>query len=141
MTAGLHIFQVKLPEIGPLSVFRSFNDQSFPFRLEAGGDTWSMTVNDAARLGRCADTIARRFHGAATRGDSVKAGPVFRRKDDAGALIIEIGIDDDDTMYLQLFELPRVTLRDAQSRALLAALQRVGEDARTCGGDALGLAR
>lgn len=141
MTAGLWIFQLTLPTIGLLSARRDFGEELFPFRLECSGDAWSMTIDDAARLGRCADTITRRFQGAAKRGDHVNVGPVFRRKDDAGELIIEIGIDGDETTYLQLFELPRVTLQGEQSRALLAALHRVGEDARTCGGNTLGLAR
>ena len=102
-----------------------------------------MTVDDAVRLGRCADTIARRFHGAARRGGNVQVGPVFRRKDDAGELIIEMGIDGDDTTYLTLFELPRVTLQGAQAEQLLAALCRLGADARSIpgAGNALGLAR
>jgi hypothetical protein len=142
MTAGLRVFEIQLPTIGALAVWRDFQEQLFPFRLECSGDVWSMTVDDAVRLGRGADTVARRFRGAAKRGDSVKVGPVFLCKDDAGELIIEIGIGDNDTTYLTLFNLPRVTLQGEQSRALLAALRRVGDDARTCGGgNALGLAQ
>lgn len=141
MNAGLHIFQIELPSIGRLSAFRDFAEELFPFRIECSGDVWSMTVDDAARLGRAAATITRRFQGAARRGDHVVVGPVFRRKDDAGVLIIEIGIDGDDATYLTLFDLPKVTLQGEPSRQLLAALRRVGDDAQTCGGSSLRLAR
>lgn len=141
MTASVRIFQIELPTIGALSAWRDFNGQLFPFRLECSADVWSMTVDDAARLGRSADTVARHFRSAASRGDNVKVGPVFVRKGDAGELIIEMGIADDDTTYLQLFDLPKVVLQAKQSRALLAALRRVAEDAHACGGNVLGLAR
>jgi len=130
MTAGLRIFEIRLPVIGALAVWRDFNEELFPFRIECSADVWSLTTSDAVRLGYCADTIANRFHGAAKRGDAVKAGRVFSRKDDAGEPIIEIGIVDDATTYLQLFDLPRVELQGERSRALLAALRRLGEDAR-----------
>jgi hypothetical protein len=141
MTAGLRIFQIELPTIGALAAWRAFNEPLFPFRLECRGDAWSMTVDDAARLGRCAGMIADRFRFAAKRGDAVKVGRAFSRKDDAGELIIELGVASDDATYLTLFDLPRVELHGEHSRALLAALQRVGDDAGTCGGNVLGLAR
>jgi hypothetical protein len=143
MTAGLRICEIKLPVIGGLAVWRDFGEQLFPFRLECGGDIWSMTIHDAVRLGRCADTVVRRFEGAARRGDSVNVGRVFSRKDTAGEVIIEFGIDDDVTTYLQLFDLPRVTLQGAQAEQLLAALRRVGDDASSIrgAGNSLGLAQ
>jgi len=133
MTAGLRIFEIKLT-IGAVAAWRDFAEQLFPFRLECGGDVWSMTVDDAVCLGRCADTIVSRFQAAARRGDNVKVGPVFRRKDDAGEPIIEMGIDGDDATYFTLFDLPKVTLQGEQSRQLLAALRRVGDDARSIPG-------
>jgi hypothetical protein len=144
MAGRLRVFQINLPTIGALSAWRDFDEQSVPFTLEASVTDvfWSMTVDDAVRLGRCADVISCRFRGAAARGENVKVGPVFTRKGDAGELIIEIGIVDDDAIYLRFFDLPEVTLHGEQSRALLAALRCVGDDARTCGGgDALGLAQ
>ena len=142
MTAGLRVFQLRLPVIGEVSVFRAFDEALFPFRLDAGGDAWSMTVGDAARLGRAAGTIARRFRSAVRSGDGVAVGSVFRRRDMAGALIIEIGIVDDASIFVQLFELPQVTLRGEQIDELVDGLLHVGDDARLCGGgNALGLAR
>jgi hypothetical protein len=134
MTAGLRVFEIELPTIGALAAWRDFNEQLFPYRLERYADVWSMTVDDAARLGRCADVIMRRFNFAARRGESVKSGPLFIRKEDSGELIIEIGIVDDESIYLQLFDLPKLTLRDEQSRKLLVALRRVGDDARGISG-------
>jgi hypothetical protein len=144
MAAGLRVFQVELPTVGALSAWRDFAEQSFPFTLEASVTDvfWSMTVDDAVRLGRCADVISYRFRGAAARGENVRVGPVFSLKDDAGEQIIEIGIVDDDAIYLRFFDLPEVTLHGEQRRVLLAALRCVGDDARTCGGgNALGLAQ
>jgi hypothetical protein len=143
--AGLRIFQLDLPTVGALSAWRVFGEQLLPFRLEASAlpDVfWSMSIHDAARLGHCADTIGYRFRGAAKRDEGVKIGAVFIRRENDGNLIIELGIVDDDSIYLQFFGL-RATLRGEQSRQLLAALRRLGDDASSIrgAGNSLGLAQ
>jgi hypothetical protein len=128
MTAGLRIFEVKLPTIGALAAWRDFAERPHPYRLEVGDDTWLMSISDAARLGYSAVIIERRFRRAARTGNSVEVGQVFRRDDDAG-LLAEIGIGDAATISVQLFNLPRVTLQAAESKQLLAGLLLLDADA------------
>lgn len=134
MTAGLLIFEVKLPTIGRLAMWRNFTEQSFPFRLECGGATWLMSIRDAASFGYSAVRAGNRLRGAATRGGTVQLGSVFRRDDDTGTFIAEIGIVDDTTIYVQLFEFPRVELQGGQAEQLLAALLRLDADVRSIPG-------
>ena len=134
MTAGLRVFEVNLPTIGHLAVWRDFSEQSFPFRLECGDATWLMSIRDAASLGYSAVRAGNRLRGAAKRGDTVQLGSVFRRDDDTGTFIAEIGVVDDTTMYVQLFELPRVELQGEQVEKFLAALLRLDADVRSIPG-------
>ena len=60
----------------------------------------------------------------------MRLGQIFRRDDDTGAFIAEIGIADTTTMYVQIFDLPRVELRGEQAEPLLGALRRLDVDVR-----------
>ena len=78
--------------------------------------------------------IGNRFRRAARTGNSVEVGQIFRRDDDTGAFIAEIGIADTTTMYVQIFDLPRVELRGEQAEPLLGALRRLDVDVRAIPG-------
>lgn len=133
--ASLRVFEIRLPTIGALQVWRDFTEQAFfPYRLECGGATWLMSLSDAASLGYSAVRAGNRFRGAARRGDTIRLGSVFRRDDDTGTFIAEIGIVDDTTMYVQLFEFSRVELQGEQVEKFLAALLRLDADVRSIPG-------
>jgi hypothetical protein len=147
MTASLTLFQLDgLPVLGRLEARRLFDGREFPYELECSAwpEFWSMEVRDATALGWVASRIDFLFRLAAQRQETVKVGPVFSRKmNGTKELIVELGITNNTTIYLQMFTLPRATLRGEQIGVLLAALRRLDEDAGGIrgAGNAMGLAQ
>jgi hypothetical protein len=132
MTAGLRIFQIELP-FGTLLVWRDFAGQ---YRLDCNAPLGCgpLTINEALRLGRAGEIIERRFSFAGRRGDDVRTGPVFACREGTRDLIIEINAIDNDTIDIRLFGSSKMTLHGEEAEHLLAALCRLADDARSCGG-------
>ena len=87
MTGGIRIFQIELP-FGTLSAWRDFAGE---YRLECTAPLGcgSLTIGEGLRLGRAGEIIERRFSFAGQRGDDVRTGPVFARREGTRDLIIE----------------------------------------------------
>jgi hypothetical protein len=132
MTGGLRIFEIEL-SFGTLSAWRAFAGE---YRLECNAPlgSRSLTIGEVLRLGRAGEIIERRFSFAGRRGDDVKTGPVFARSEGTGNLIIELNAVDNDTIALRLFGSSKITLHGEEAERLLAALCRLADDARACGG-------
>jgi len=132
MTGSLRIFKIELP-FGALSVWRDF---AGGYRLECTAPLGceSLTIGEAMRLGRAGEIIHQRFQFAGQRGDDVKTGPVFARKEGTRDSIIEIEAVDNDTIVVRLFGSSKMTLHDAEAERLLMALCRLADDARALGG-------
>jgi hypothetical protein len=132
MSGGLRIFEIELP-FGVLAVWRDFGGE---YRLECTAPLGcvSLTIGEAMRLGRAGEIIHQRFQFAGRRGDDVKTGPVFARREGTRDLIIEIDAVDNDTIALRLFNSSKMTLHGEEAERLLRALCRLADDARACGG-------
>jgi hypothetical protein len=132
MTGGLRIFEIGLP-FGALTVWRDF---AGGYRLECTAPlgSGSLTIGEGMRLGRAGEIIHQRFQFAGRRGDDVKTGPVFARREGTRDLIIEIDAVDNDTIALRLFNSSNMTLHGEEAERLLRALCRLADDARACGG-------
>jgi hypothetical protein len=142
VAAGLQLFQIVLPTMGSLAAWRLFSEPALPYQIEASASSvfWSAAADDIRNLGAAERLVDFRLR-AAAHGDGVQVGSVFARREATGASIIDFGIADDETVFLQMFDLPKVLLQGEQSRQLLAALHRLGEDARSLGGIVGGTSR
>lgn len=132
MTGGLRICQIELP-FGTLSVWRDFAGE---YRLDCNAPLGcrSLTINEALQLGRAGEIIERRFAFAGQRGDDVKTGPVFARREGTGELVVELDAIDNDTVDVRLFGSSKMRLHGDEAGRLLVALCRLAADARACGG-------
>lgn len=137
MTGGLRIFRIELP-FGTLSAWRDFAGE---YRLECTAPLGcgSLTIGEGMRLGRAGEIIERRFSFAGQRGDDVRTGPVFARREGTRDLIIEIDAVDNDTIALRLFNSSKLTLHGEEAEQLLVALCRLADDARARGGGGIAL--
>ncbi|MGO9049416.1 MAG: hypothetical protein ACLP19_26105 [Xanthobacteraceae bacterium] len=100
------------------------------FKMAAANvsDWWVPSFDDVLHLRRCVGTIRNRFRLAGERGEQVKIGCVFRRETADGGTLLELGIADEEAIYLEFLGAPRVRLPNQEGDDLLTAFERFGDD-------------
>jgi hypothetical protein len=126
---------LKLPLLGTLSGRRVGNFPDRPYVIDASGSAhyWSADVNQVKMLGRGMKKLNRLLLQANRPGGELKVGPIFTSpliERSTRQLIIDFGIVDKATIYLQMFEVPRIELDDEDLQIkLMECFHLLAEDA------------
>jgi hypothetical protein len=131
--AGVRLFQIVIElGLGTVEGWRNLTNPEACWLSVTGQPDWFMTPQTAARLGRAARRLFRalsktgvpnlRAADARDAEDEVKTGPMFTGRSQDGELMIELGIIDAGSIYLQLGDRHKLRLTGDQAAGLLQAL-------------------
>lgn len=141
MSAKIVIFDLSLPLIGSLAASCVF-DAERPFHLLSAAAQMELSADTASRIGGAASRGAHRLRAAAARDEVPRPGMLYQLLGPDGGPLFKIAIDADGATLFELDGAPSVRLPGAAGLALLDALTRLGEHARSVGGgNSLGLAQ
>jgi hypothetical protein len=128
MSAGIRLFQLELlPLFGTIEGWRNLSGPEAYRLCVDGRDDWLLTPKTAGRLGDGAVRIALRLKRARKRHEDAEPKMFFSGKDDAGTVLLEIGITEGNGVYLTIGD-DTLRLTGADAETVLDAFARFAED-------------